>query len=326
MRLKRFALALWMVLAVGAVFAQDATAPISTLEAGDFRALAVTHGGERLLVADAENALVRIYDFRDPANPQRLPSLELSGTPVLLAGGDGFGLVAELTDGDTDVVEVVAPTFPRQPYQPVNILDILKNPRVLALSPDSHWGIVVSDGGYTLLQIDDPNNILSLPVNDPLVSAALTNTTAYLLRDDALETAPLETGDPLRSEQSLALDGTPSLIALNNRASAGVVVLDENRLLFFNPDTLEPTGERTLDGGAITSIQYVMQGENQQALLVTQAGTAAVQVIDTTESQSIAAPSTMQALANPVRAVAAYQNFIIATDGVTISIYSTTTP
>ncbi len=87
-------------------------APIGTLEAGDFRALGVTADGDRLLVADAENQQVRVYDFTDPTQPDLLTALDVNGTPVLLAGGDGFGIVAVQTGGDSDSVELIASAFP----------------------------------------------------------------------------------------------------------------------------------------------------------------------------------------------------------------------
>ena len=181
----------WLVLSMGAVAAQDSLspfAPIGTLEAGDFRALAVTADGDRLLVADAATQQVRVYDFSDPSKPALLSTLGVSGMPLLLAGGDNYGLVAVSTNANTDSIEVIAPPLPGTPYvSGYNYIDVPKNPRALSLSPDHHWGVVVGEQGYVLLGINDPGNIDNFPVAETIIDAALSNTTAYYLQDQVLE-------------------------------------------------------------------------------------------------------------------------------------------
>ncbi|MEP7293237.1 MAG: hypothetical protein ABI835_15745 [Chloroflexota bacterium] len=311
------------------VFAQDTplVEPISTLEAGDFRALAVTADGERLLVADAENQQVRVYSFSDPANPELLSSLDVSGTPVLVVGGDNFGLVAIITEDETDAVEVIAPALTRTRVQSTQYVagrgyvDIAKNPRALALSPDNHWGIAVSENSYTLMQIHSADDIDSLPGRGDLIGAALSNTTAYLLRDGVLESAPLQSGEILRAEQRLALDGTPTAVALNADASAGVVVVDGSRLVFFDAASLERTHEFRLDGSPITSIDFMAQ-RGGDTLLITQEDTRTIRMINAAEPENTETLTTVQALDKPIRALAVFNQYLIATDGITISIFS----
>ena len=310
------------------VSAQDAAPldPISTLTAGDFRALAVTADGSYLFAADAENRQVRVYDFTNPAAPVLLSSLDVSGIPVLLAGGDNFGLVAVLTDETSDAVEVLAPPLPNvsDEFLPGNYISIGKAPRALALSPDNRWGIAVSEASYTLLEINTAANIDFFPVDDALLGAALSNDSAYLLREGSLDAAPLENMQALETEQSLALDGVPSAIALNGDASEGVIVVDGTQLVRFDPETLETTGSFAVEGGAVTTVLYLAQGDSD-LLLVMQEGSSTVRFIDPAsfaDGESLTSlPSLNQALSRPVRALASYDGFLIVTDGVTISTF-----
>ncbi|MCC6803748.1 MAG: hypothetical protein IT319_12765 [Anaerolineae bacterium] len=320
---------LWIALAMhqpgSGVLAQDETPPLGTigaLEAGDFRALAVTADGDRLLVADAVNQQVRVYDFTDPAAPALLSTFDVSGTPVLLAGGDGYGLVAETTDGEADAFEVVAPILPGTPYATGIYFDIPKNPRALALSPDHRWGIIVGARGYVLLSINAPDDIESIPVDEPIVDAALSDATAYLLRDGVLETAPLGALQAIQAASVLALDGTASLVRLNPDASEGVVVLDDTRLVFFDPGSLEQTGEFSVEGSPITDIRFLSDGTNEY-LVVTQVDSNTIVLLDASDPQSVQALPSVEPLDNPVQALTVFERFLIVTDGATIRILST---
>lgn len=316
------------ILATGVGFAQDPplTEPISILEAGDFRALAVTSDGSRLLVADAENNQVRVYDFANPETPERLESIELSGTPVLMTGGAGFGLVAVTTDEETDGVEVVVPAAPgvRYPVNTGSYIPIDKNPRALALSPDNRWGIVVSNASYTLLEINAPDNVDSIPVetSSPWISAVLSNTNAYFLRGNSLESAPLETFAALDTLQSLPIEGTPSGLALNAEGTSGVIVVDSNRLIFFDAQTLAQTSEFTLDGSAISSVHFIT-GDNGDTLLITQEESGGVIALNSANPQNAEALTVEAADGRPVQALATFGQYLIITDGVTISIFTT---
>ncbi len=317
-----------LLLVSGVVFAQDdvntPVGPIGTLEAGDFRALAVTVDGNRLLVADAENQQIRIYDFGDPTQPNLLTSLDMRGTPVLLAGGKDYGLAALQTDGQMDTIELVAPAYvsPRAQYRAGwSVFDIPKNPHALALSPDSHWGLVASEGSYTLLEINDPSNVDWITVDEPIIDAALTNTMAFVLRDQSLAAAPLQSGEALRAEQMLARDGVPSRLAINARATVGIAVLDDTRLVFFDPSTLKTMGELSLDGNAVVSLNFLPHNDGE-LVLVTQRDQAVIRMFDASDPQNIVDLGSINAMAKPIRALVTHEQFMVVTDGVTISIFS----
>lgn len=310
----------------GVSLAQDPTPvePISTLEAGDFRALAVTTDGSRLLVADAENNQVRVYDFSDPETPARLTSIDISGTPVLLSGGAGFGLAAVTTNEETDLVEVVVPAPPgaRLPVTTGSTIPIDKDPRALALSPNSHWGIVVSDASYTLLEINAPDNVDSIPFDEPLVGAALSDTNAYLLRENSLESAPLDALAALSASQTLDFEGTASTVALNADSTLGVIVVDETRLLFFNPQTMEAENSITVEGSPVSSVHFIGSGE-AETVLVTQEGGSSVVAVNGSDPQASDALASAAVNDRPIQALATFEQFLIITDGVTIRIFAT---
>lgn len=310
----------------GASLAQDPTPvePISTLEAGDFRALAVTTDGSRLLVADAENNQVRVYDFTDPETPARLTSIEMSGTPVLLSGGAGFGLAAVTTNEDTDLVEVVVPVSPsaRLPVTTGSIIPIDKNPRALALSPDSHWGIVVSEASYTLLEINAPDNVDSIPFDERLVGAALSDTNAYLLRENSLESAPLDALAALSVAQTLDFNGSASAVALDGEGTLGAIVVDGNRLLFFDPQTMQETDSITVEGSPVSSVHFIGSGD-AETVLVTQEGGSSVIAVNGSDPQASDALANAAVNDRPIQALATFDQYLIITDGVTIRIFAT---
>lgn len=317
-----------LLIVTGAVSAQTDTTPIgpiSTLEAGEFSALAVTVDGDRLLVADAQNDQVRVYDFTDPANPQMTNSLDVGGKPVLLAGGKSYGMVAVVESGSTtDSVQVVAPAFssPRALYlSGISYIDIPKNPVALALSPNSKWGIAAGKTGYVLMEIHAADNIDWLPVNQTLINVALSNTTAYVLHDQVLDAAPLVSGQALTAKSTLKLNGTPTYVAINPSLSEGVVVVNQTQLVFFDPKTLKQTGTFTVNGAAITGTTFLTK-ETSEFLLIAQAKSPRLLLLDAHDPAHVAELGSTQAMKNPIQAMTTYSQYLIVTDGTTISVFA----
>ena len=270
---------------------------------------------------------MRVYDFTDPAQPALLSTLDVSGTPVLLAGGTDFGLVAETTEWRQRYGRSRHPAAARTRRgirARRTSFHIAKNPRALALSPDDHWGIVVSDQGYTLMQINSPSDIGSHSRRARPSSARRLATrppTYSTIRCSTLP--PLETLAAMQADRTLELDGVPSLVALNADASTGVVVLDGNRLVFFDPAKLQKTGELTLDWQADHQRSFPdHRHPSISARHAVNSDDKAVTVLDAANPQKIAALSAMQSLDKPIRALAIFQPYLIVTDGVTIHIFS----
>lgn len=319
-------LCVWLLTGTG--YAQEPPsplAPISTLEAGDFRALALTADGDRLLVADAENQQVRIYNFTDPAQPTLRASLDVSGVPVLLAGGSGFGLVAEQTDARTDMLEVLAPGFPSSRDEFVAgslFIDIAKNPQSLTLSPDGRWGVVVGENAYTLLVINAVDDIESITVEGDVGGVALDDSTAYVLHGSLLTTSPLERLEALQPVLSLEIGGNPSAVALNDDATQGVVVVDGTRLVTFDPATLESTGEFAVEGDApITGIHYLSRGDGDSLLLMRE-GASNLTLLNAADLSAQTDLTATAALDSPITALTTFGQLMVVTDGVTIRVFS----
>ena len=322
----------WLIaVAVGACFgaqAQDTApiGPIGTVAAGDFRALAVTSGGDRLLIADAENNQLRIYNFSDPSSPALLTSVDLDGEPVALAAADNFALVAVTTGESTDAVRVIAPSvYARQSgYLEANSIDIPRAPRTIRLSPDNRWAVVVSERGYSILELISAGEINSLPFAadaSPVIDAAVANNTAYLLHDSSLEIQSLRANLAIQRTSQIEFEGQAAALALNTGITLGVVALDDNQLVFFDPVALETVSTLSLEGEAIAGMQFV-SGEEGEWLAITQADSTDITLIDVSNPADVGELGTLAtSFAAPVQAMVSYDTLIAATDGQTVSIF-----
>jgi hypothetical protein len=316
--------AIGAVLALGAaagVFAQD-TAPIATLEAGNFRALGVTSDGERLFVGDAENNQARVYSFGDPSNPQLLNTVDLDGSPVALVGVQDFALVA-VTERSGDLLQIVAvPSYnPRQGYINYGTYDITRQPRGIAVSPSNRWAAVYGENGFTLLEVLSADEINSVTIEgDAVQSAALTNNALVLLHADStsLDIITLERGAQLGESSQMALNSAGRALAVNARGTVGAVLLENNTLVLFDLSRLAELASVALRG-QFTEMQFVT-GEDSESLVLAQLEQSGFALLDVTDPASVGQLSTSQ-LSSPLAALTVYTNLIIVSDGQTVSIY-----
>lgn len=316
--------AICAVLALGAavgVFAQD-TAPIATLEAGNFRALGVTSDGERLFVGDAENNQTRVYSFGDPSNPQLLNTVDLDGSPVALVGVQDFALVA-VTERSGDLLQIVAiPSYnPRQGYINYGTYDITAQPRGIAVSPSNRWAVVYGENGFTLLEVLSADEINSVTLDgDSVQSAALTNSALLLLHTDSpsIEIVAIERQAQLGEIRQMELAAAGRAIAVNARGTIGAVLLENNRLSLFNLSDLTEIASVSLRG-QFTEMQFVT-GEDSESLVLAQLEQSGFALLDVTAPDSVGQLSTSQ-LSSPLQALTVYNNLIIVSDGQTVSIY-----
>lgn len=316
--------AICAVLVLGAavgVFAQD-TAPIATLEAGNFRALGVTSDGERLFVGDAENNQTRVYSFDDPSNPQLLNTVDLDGSPVALVGAQNFALVA-VTERSGDLLQVVAIPFynPRQGYINYGTYDITRQPRGITISPSNRWAAVYGENGFTLLEVLSADEINSVTIEgDSVQSAALTNNALLLLHTDSasVEIAALGRGAQLGEVRQMLLDAPGVAIAVNPRGTVGAVLLENNTLVLFDLLDLSELASVSLRG-QFTEMEFVT-GEDSESLVLAQLGQSGFALLDVTQPSRIGQLSTSR-LSSPLEAITVYNNLIIVSDGQTVSIY-----
>lgn len=315
------ALALLLMM-VSAVSAQDT--PVVTVEAGDFRDLAIIENGTRLLVADAASDHVRVYDITRMNAPTLITSVSLAGTPLALAGAENFSIAAIRTGGREDALEVIAPSpFNRRyPYMAINYIDVPRGIRDIILSPDGGRGIAIGDDSYTLLDIIAPEEIAVTiaEASQPIRAAALTADRAFIafegeaalevLRLAALGSgtrgftleAPVRLGAPvnalavsadgaligaLTDEELIVIDASDSTVRARTAAQASA-------LRFIDAPSVDLL---TLDESRTRIQLYDLQGDTLRALNALELSQAA-------------------------REITTFSGFIFVTDGGSVNIFS----
>jgi len=311
---------------IGAVSAQDTVpiGPIGSVEAGDFRALAVTADGQRLLIADAENDELRVYDFSDPSLPTLINSVDLEGEPLAVTAAEDFALVAVSTPDEGDAVRVIAPSrYSRtQGYIETNSIDVPDGVRQIVISPDNYWALALSANGYTLLELVSAGEINSLPTESQIVDAAVGGDTAFLLSESSLMTESLRVNLDVQRVEQIELEGVGQQIVINPRLTLGVITLEGNRLLMFNPSTLDTFSTFEAGGAAITDVQFV-SGEEGEWLAVSREGGSEITLLDVNDPSNVGDLGSLSTLfESPVQAMTTYNELIIVTDGQTVRIFA----
>lgn len=314
-RLLIAALALMVVLA-GAAGAQDA--PVATLEAGDFRALAVMQNGERLLVADAAASQVRIFNISTPASPALITAVDTGGTPVALAGAAAYAIAAVQTGGSSDVLEVIAPSMfnRRFPYLTLNYIDVARGVREVILSPDGQHGAAVGESAYTLLEIIAPEEISAVPVQTdrPIAAAAMTSDRLFLAFEDeaSLETVLLRDGT---SEAIIALDAPALALTVSSDGTRIAALTTGGEVAIYDTATLSHLLEGDADDAAAArfldsaSADLVMLTANRRAIRLYDTAGGALSLRNTLTLESAA------------RRFTTFDGFIFVTDGSSVNIF-----
>ncbi len=307
------------------VSAQDTVGPIGSVEAGDFRALAVTADGNRLLIADAENDQLRVYDFNEPSTPTLINSVDLEGEPVAIAAAADFALVAVRTPEADDAVRVIAPSRYARPqgWRETNSFPVQDGVTRLVIAPDNDWALATSPGSYTLMELLSAGEINWLPRESEVVDAAVGDNIAYVLSRSMLVTETLGANVAMERSGELELDGTARRINLNVRLTVGVIVLNDSDLLLFDPATLEPISTLTVGGAAISDVQFV-SSEQGEWLALTRTGSGDITLLDVSDPANISEREPLvTGFETPVQAMTTYNELIIATDGQTVRIFQT---
>lgn len=301
--------------------------PVATLEAGDFRALAVTADGALLLVADAENDQVRVYDFSDPSQPTLINLVDMDGSPVTLAGAQDYALAGVLTGADSDLVQVIGRSryTPQRPYNSINFIDIPSAPGSIALSPNMLWGAVISAEGITLLELISADEINSavIPADGGRVSAAALSNDRLFTLTEASDSVAIDTvaaGPVLEALDPLALDGPAISLAINPRGSLGAVMLADNRLVLFNPADASVHSTYDVSGSARPRLNFVVR-EDAEWLALAADGMTDILLLDVSDPTAIGELGTLT-LDTPIRALTSFNDLIIVSDGQKVSIFS----
>ncbi|MFN8531158.1 MAG: WD40 repeat domain-containing protein [Anaerolineae bacterium] len=227
--------------------------PVAQVDAGDFRALAVSPDGHWLMVADAAQSQLRIYDLTDSSQPM-VASPSLGGIPLDVVAGtnntsssDGsFAVVAvDLGDGTGEAQVIAPPSYdPSQTFLALTYIETSNRPRSLVLSPDGGWLILVGSGGWTLVELttleETSSTFYATPVNDALIIGDRALVAAR--NEQAINTVALSQGAQatLSRNQSIALDATASHLAMNQSGTIGAAALTNGEVMLFDLDTLDP--------------------------------------------------------------------------------------
>jgi WD40 repeat protein len=314
-----------MMLVVATLSAQEVPGqPVARLDAGDFRALAVSPGGRWLMVADAANDQLRVYDLFAQNDEALFASSPLDGNPVDVAATPDFAIVA-VDLGGAGLVQVIAPApyDPNAAYDTFNYIDLPDRPRSVAVSPDGAWSIVVSAGGYTLLELFSADNINSTFFATPVTDSALTDDQAFLALRNApvLRAIALETGSQTaRTTAEIDLPGAPQRVIVNAGGTLGAVSLQDERIVLFAPRANALIGTFSVDAG-VSDIRF-LSFENGEWLVVLSADQSTVQLYDVSDPQDIGFLGTPNLESTPVQAIATFNELIFIADRSTVRIYA----
>jgi hypothetical protein len=322
MKITRLWGVLLLLLAVGgagSVSAQDVPVdPVATVEAGDFRALAVMQNGTRLLVADAAANQVRVYDISAPGEPEQIAAVSISGEPAAMAAAGDFAVVGVNLDGGGAAIEVIAqsPYSRRRPYVSLTYIEMPGGIERVALSPDGRWGVVISAGRYTLLEILSPEEINSATLDGGgILDAAIADSRLFLARADGLTVERLASGPTAETLTTLA--GSWSMLAVNPAQS--VVGGQQNGAL-----ALLDSGDLALlaqaDAGGAAALDFLSGDVDLVALNGSRTQLQLYNVNSSRAQVQIEARGTVD-LGAPIRQMTAFDSLIFVTDGTRVAIY-----
>ncbi len=299
--------------------------PIAQLDAGDFRALAVSPEGRWLMVADAANNQLRVYDLFAGNEQALFASSPLEGIPVDVAVTPDFAIVAvDIGDG-AGLAQVVAPASydPNLPYDTFNYIDLPDRPRTVAVSPDGGWSIIVSTGGYTLLELFSADSITSTFFATPVVDSALYNDQAFL----ALRNEPLLRVIALDSDSQnapiigeVALPDQPTRVILNSGGTLGAVGLENGQIALFDPTTQTVINTFEVESG-IEDLRF-LSFELGEWLVIVSDDENSVQLYDVTDPTDVGFLGTPNLEVTPVQAIATFNDLIFIADRSTVRIYA----
>ncbi len=319
LRLLRWSgLALALLLMFGAASAQDA--PVVTVEAGDFRALAVIEAGMRLLVADAASDHVRVYDITQISAPTLITSASLAGTPLALASAQDFAIAAVRTGGREDALEVITalPYNRRFPYMMINFIEVPRGVRDISLSPDGGRGIAIGENAYTLLEIIAPEEISAVTIETErmISAAAIADQRVFIAFEGeaALQVLLIRSGASAAPEATIALDSPVRGIAVS-ADGALVGVLTEGQIFILDLSDLSVRAQSAAQASALRFIDA-----DSADVVTLDAARTRIQLYDL-RGDALRALNALQ-LSQAARQLTTFGDFIFVTDGGSVNIFS----
>ncbi|NDJ61224.1 MAG: hypothetical protein GYB67_08875 [Chloroflexi bacterium] len=313
-----------LILPVAAQDQPSGQQPLFSMEAGDFRALAVTTKGERLFVADGENNQVRVFSFPDL---ESITTIALDGTPVAVAAADDYGLVAVRFDATFDLIQVIGPGMARRgsTYEPVNFIDTAAGVQAIAIAPNSRWGIAYGPGGSTVLELISASNINSVPLSAdayPISSGAFTADRLYWgMADAGLAWSSLASGPAITPGAVTDVDAGTVHLAINPSLSLGAAALSDDTVLLFAPTSDSSEAVAALDVAA-REVHFLTTEQGEWLILLTPDGTIRMyEVTDPTAPVDLGVLELADAPAS-VRALATHNEFLVVAGSQQVDVYT----
>jgi hypothetical protein len=246
--------------------------PVGSIAVADSGLLTFASGSDYLVVATGQE--LELYDVRSDADPRDVVSFPIDSAPLALAATTDFALAALGDDSTDDSLLVIAPDrYNKGGFGIVNVLDVPKGTRQIALSPNKQWGLAAADTTYVTMALSAADDIqISAPFEageTPIIGAALTNDTALLIFQHSTRVAvmPLNTSNQAKPRpNALTLDQPAVAITVSDDGQVGAIALEDNRLTLFDPSTLKVIRTVTLEDGPATDLRFLTSGS--QRLLV----------------------------------------------------------
>ncbi|MDX2161571.1 MAG: hypothetical protein SF162_09620 [bacterium] len=299
------------------------SAPIARVDAGDFRALAVSTDGQWLMVADAAADQLRVYDLQADDQPLTA-AVPLEGMPLDVAAGLDFAVTAVDSGGRTGLVQVIglAPYDPAQTFAPLTVFDLPDRPRSVSISPDGAWAMVVSEGGWLLAELVTVDTVNTTFYPSPINDAILLNNFAVLAARNQPElfTAALNEGAQasVNRAQPLTLAAPAQRLTVNQNGTLAAALLTDGSLVLFDPRAMQLLA--TLQAGALADLRF-LTFEGGEWLVLLAENRAEIYLVDVSDPEAAAELGSLPIEATPVQAITTYDDLIFVADRSSVRIW-----
>jgi hypothetical protein len=314
-----------LAILMGVVFSVRAqTTPLATLSRTSISGIAMSPGASLLFIADAAQNLLAVYDISSPNAPQLINEVALDGEPTAVVAGDNYAVVALDIGGDAGLLEVIAPDpFSPGQYAIIGFYDTTNPIYSLAISPNQQWGALMSDDWAAVVRIESPEDFTAYPTAETTspVDTAFAPGLALMAQNDPPQVLQWSLGRAGTTMQDavLALDAQPVALEITLNGSLGAVALDNNEVVFFDPDTMEETSSPSISGGTITAMQFVAS-ETGDTLLVATENSSDIQIVLIESPSSAAVVGSTPIGFDPVHMIVA-GDVLAVSDGQQVSLF-----
>lgn len=315
----RFVAVIALLAAMIGVSAQGDT-PVVLMEAGDFRALAVTADDAFLLAADEATQQVRVYDLADLAAPVMVNSIDVGGRPFALATSDGFALAAVESSFSPTTIEVMAPdrfnsagvyaageNFVDLPFAAVGLVRSSQREYAVAYGPDA----------FALMHLRAAGEIDTRVFDMGFDAAAATADVVVFAQGSALGVLPIASIDALAASAIFDAGADVLALAVSDDGSLAAAALINGTVLLFDPATLNVFASASVPG--VEALTFATS--NRLPFLAVADGGAVALLFDVS-ARNLEPVNASLSVGGTIQAMAALDGHLVITDGATIGIFA----